>query len=56
MGILRTAALLATLALPGAAWAQETFELKGTSWVNGRELHLDRLKGKVVVIYFFEEN
>lgn len=35
--------------------AQEAVEFKGTGWVNSKELHLDRLRGKVVVLYFYEE-
>jgi hypothetical protein len=31
------------------------FELKGTGWVNSKELHLERLRGKVVALYFYEE-
>lgn len=46
--------LLLALALL-AAPAQEAVEFKGTGWVNSKELHLDRLQGKVVVLYFFEE-
>jgi len=30
-------------------------EFKGTGWVNSKELHLDRLRGKVVALYFYEE-
>ncbi len=30
-------------------------ELRGTGWVNGKELSLERLKGKVVALYFYEE-
>ena len=41
--------------LLAAALAQEPAEFKGTGWVNVRELHLDRLRGKVGVLYFFEE-
>lgn len=53
--MIRTLALLAVLAMPAAAWAQETLELKGSGWVNARDLSLERLKGKVVYVYFFEE-
>jgi len=53
--MLRGAALLAAMFIPAAAWAQESFELKGTGWVNAKEIQLERLKGKVVVLYFFEE-
>ena len=41
--------------LLAAALAQEPVEFKGTGWVNVKELHLDRLRGKVVVLYFYEE-
>ena len=45
-----------TAALGTAAAAQEgTLELRGSGWVNSRELSLDRLKGKVVVLYAYEE-
>jgi thiol-disulfide isomerase/thioredoxin len=47
--------LVATILLPSALWAQEAFDLHGTSWVNSRETSLDRLKGKVVVLYFFSD-
>jgi len=53
--MLRGAALLAAMLVPAAAWAQESIEFKGSGWVNAKEIHLDRLKGKVVVLYFFEE-
>ncbi|HVE39705.1 MAG TPA: hypothetical protein VNM14_07445 [Planctomycetota bacterium] len=55
MRILRTAAILAALAIPAAAWAQDSLELKGSGWVNARDISLERLKGKVVVVYFYEE-
>lgn len=41
--------------LLAAALVQEPVEFKATAWVNTRELHLDRLRGKVVVLYFYEE-
>lgn len=50
-----TLALLAAFLLPAAAWAQESFELRGSGWVNSRDLSLDRLRGKVVVLYFFSD-
>jgi len=53
--MIRTLVLLAALAMPAAAWAQETLELKGSGWVNAKDLSLERLKGKVVYVYFFEE-
>jgi hypothetical protein len=43
------------LVLALVAAAQENVEFKGSGWVNVRELHLDRLRGKVVAMYFFEE-
>ena len=55
MRISRTLAVLAALAVPGAAWAQDSLELKGSGWVNARDISLERLKGKVVVVYFYEE-
>lgn len=45
--------VLALLAVSGAAWAQETLDLKGSGWVNAKDFSLDRLKGKIVVVYFF---
>jgi hypothetical protein len=50
-----TLAFLSVLALPCAARDQESFELRGTGWVNSREMALERLKGKVVVLYFFSD-
>jgi hypothetical protein len=41
--------------LLAVALAQDTLEFKGTGWVNSKELSLERLRGKVVVLYFFEE-
>lgn len=51
------AALAATAfaLLPRAAAAQAAPELAGSEWVNSGELSLERLRGKVVVLYFFEE-
>jgi hypothetical protein len=47
---------IAAIALAAlAALAQDTLEFKGTGWVNSKDLHLERLRGKVVVLYFFEE-
>ena len=54
MRIIRASAMLAAMLIPAAAWAQE-IEFKGSGWVNTRELSLERLKGKVVVLHFFEE-
>ena len=54
MRIIKASALLAAMLVPAAAWAQE-FEFKGSTWVNTRELSLERLRGKIVVLHFFEE-
>jgi len=54
MRIIKASALLAAMLVPAAAWAQE-FEFKGTGWVNSREFSLERLRGKIVVLHFFEE-
>jgi hypothetical protein len=49
-------ALLALAVSAMALQASETTssELRGAGWVNSRELTLERLKGKVVVLYFYE--
>ncbi len=47
--------VLAALLIPAAAWAQDTLELKGSGWVNAKDIGLERLKGKVIVVFFFEE-
>ena len=52
---MRTIAMLAALLAPAAAWAQDTIEFKGAGWVNAKDISLDRLKGKVVFVYFVEE-
>jgi hypothetical protein len=52
---MRPFVMLAALLAPAAAWAQETIEFKGSGWVNAREISLERLKGKVVFVYFVEE-
>jgi hypothetical protein len=54
MRMMRASIMMAAILVPAAAWAQE-FEFKGTGWVNTRELSLERLRGKVVVLHFFEE-
>ena len=56
MRMLHGAALLVAMIAPTAAADQESFEFKGSGWVNTRDLHLDRLKGKVVLLHFYEEN
>lgn len=43
-------ALSTPLATQGAAP-----ELRGSGWVNSREISLERIRGKAVVLYFFEE-
>ena len=55
MRIIAPLALFAAALFPSAASAQESFELKGSGWVNSKEMSLDRLKGKVVVLYFFSD-
>ena len=30
-------------------------ELSGTGWVNAQDLDLERFRGKIVLLYFFEE-
>ena len=54
MRMLKASTMLAAMLVPAAAWAQE-IEFKGSGWVNTRELSLERLRGKVVVLHFFEE-
>ena len=44
------ATLLATLGVQESA-----VELKGSAWVNSKEISLERLKGKIVAIYLYEE-
>lgn len=55
MRMVRSAAMLAALLVPAAAWAQESIDFKGSGWVNAKDINLERLKGKVVFIYFVEE-
>ena len=55
MRTVRSAAMLAAMLVPAAAWAQETIDFKGSGWVNAKEISLERLKGKVVFVYFVEE-
>lgn len=46
------------LALAFAAAPQDfasTPEFLGSGWVNSKDLSLERLKGKAVLLYFFEE-
>ena len=31
-------------------------ELSGAGWVNAQDLDLERFRGKVVLLYFFEES
>lgn len=50
-------ALMALALTASLAAAQETkVELKGTGWVNSKDMTLERLHGKIVVLYFFEIN
>lgn len=49
------AAALAAFLIPASLFAQDTLELKGSGWVNSKDISLDRLKGKIVVVFFFEE-
>lgn len=44
-----------TLMLAAALAQDAPFEFKGTGWVNSKELHAERLRGKVVALYFYEE-
>lgn len=44
--------LILARALAGPSTAPE---LAGTGWVNVPELDLERLRGKIVLLYFFEE-
>lgn len=37
------------------AAAQDGLDLSGSGWVNSKELDLERLRGKVVALYFYEE-
>jgi hypothetical protein len=55
MRALAPLAVLAALLSPSVALAQEAFDLHGTGWVNSKEMSLERLKGKVVVLYFFSD-
>lgn len=48
------AAILLSLAVP--ARADKAPELSGSGWVNSKELSLERLRGKIVVLLFFEES
>jgi len=41
------------LMMASLASADETLDLRGTGWVNSKELSLDRLRGKVIVFFFF---
>ena len=50
---------LAALAVPwplAAGPKPETApELRGTGWVNAQEYSIERLRGKIVFLYFYEE-
>ena len=49
-------AALAIGLLPSAVSADEAPALDGSGWINATDLSLARLRGKVVVLYFFEES
>ena len=52
-GFARTAlGLVLAWASAGPAVAPE---LAGTGWVNAQDLDLERFRGKIVLLYFFEE-
>ena len=40
---------------PHTLLADTAPELSGSGWVNAEDLSLERLRGKVVVLYFYEE-
>ena len=40
---------------PRPVLADTAPELSGSGWVNAGDLSLERLRGKVVVLYFYEE-
>ena len=40
---------------PRLVLADTAPELSGSGWINAEDLSLERLRGKVVVLYFFEE-
>ena len=44
------------IAIGATAVAQESFEFKGTGWVNSKPLDFSRLRGKIVVLMLFEES
>ena len=50
-------ALAFALASAATAGAQDrpAVELSGAGWVNSPGLSLERLRGKIVLLYFFEE-
>ena len=50
-------ALALVLASAATAGAQDraAVELSGAGWVNTPGLSLERLRGKIVLLYFFEE-
>ena len=37
------------------AYGQTAPEFEGSGWVNAKDLDLERFRGKIVVLYFFEE-
>lgn len=46
--------LLLTVLLSALPVQETAVELRGSGWVNSRDLSLERLKGKAVVLYFYE--
>ena len=44
------------LTLSGSAFAETKFELKGKTWVNGKEVSLEALRGKIAVVYLYEQD
>ena len=40
---------------PHTVLADTAPELSGSGWVNAEDLSLERLRGKVVVLYFYED-
>jgi hypothetical protein len=47
--------LLIAAAAPAAPQDQVATEFNGAGWVNSPALSLDRLRGKIVLMYFYEE-
>jgi hypothetical protein len=47
--------LLIAAAAPAAPQDQVATEFNGAGWVNSPALSLERLRGKIVLMYFYEE-